>query len=306
MHVAVAIVAFQNVADVLGCLEALVTSTYADFEVVICENGGPAAYSALMAQTLEHLPGGQKVTRVLAPGNVGFAGGVNRCIEETPDADAWWVLNPDTAPHADALAKLVERLETGDCDAVGGTLQFPTGLIQSQGGHWRMSMARAVSIGRGRELGHALDQALVEARQNYLSGASMLVSRRFLAAAGPMREDYFLYCEEVEWCLRARAMGLRFGHAAGAIVTHHQGTTTGNPADVHGQARLPVYLNERNRLLLTYDVSPALVPLAGVFALALIFLRYARRGAWKQLRFAIQGWMAGLRNLRGKPDWVGA
>ena len=42
-----------------------------------------------------------------------------------------------------------------------------------------------------------------------LLGASV-VGRAMLDAVGPMRDDYFLYCEEVEWCLRAKAAGLRF------------------------------------------------------------------------------------------------
>jgi len=40
---------------------------------------------------------------------------------------------------------------------------------------------------------------------NYILGASMLIDGTFLSRAGHMRDDYFLYCEEVEWCLRARA-----------------------------------------------------------------------------------------------------
>ena len=47
MHVAVAIVGFRNAGDIVHCLAALGASTHTDFEVVICENGGAAAYQAL-------------------------------------------------------------------------------------------------------------------------------------------------------------------------------------------------------------------------------------------------------------------
>ena len=207
MHVAICIVGFRNADDILGCLEALSSSTHADFEVVICENGGATAHGRLLERLPPALPGGQAVRALLAPSNLGYAGGVNVCIEASRQADAWWVLNPDTLPSPSALAALVARLEIGDCEAVGDTIYLPDGRVQSHGGRWRPWLARAVSIGHGTRHGRGVDPAAVEARQNYLNGASMLVGRRFVEAAGLMREDYFLYCEEVEWCLRARAKG---------------------------------------------------------------------------------------------------
>src|SRR5829696_7856814 len=103
MHVAVVIVGFRNAEDVRGCLGALANSAYRHFEVVICENGGDQAFADLkdvVRATLQH---GQSVRAVMAPGNVGYAGGVNIGIREAPDADAFWVLNPDTAPEPEAL-----------------------------------------------------------------------------------------------------------------------------------------------------------------------------------------------------------
>ena len=97
---------------------------------------------------------------------------------------------------------------------------------------------------------------------------------------------------------------MRLGFAPDAHVLHYLGTTTGNPADVRAQGLMPVYLNERNRLLLTRDLFPALLGPAILLALLLIPLRFARRGAWKQMAYALHGWCAGIRNERGVPGWV--
>jgi GT2 family glycosyltransferase len=304
VHVAVVIVAYRNAEDVARCLGALTASTHADFEVVICENGGPAAYEALCAQVPSKLPGSQAVKRVAAPAHPGFAGGVNVGIRETPQADAWWILNPDTEPAPRALARMLERLQAGDCDAVGNSLHFPDGRVQSHGGRWRMALARAVSLGYGTPVDASVDAAAVERRQNYLNGASMLVGRAFVERAGLMREDYFLYCEEVEWCLRALGRGLRLGFAPGAAVVHHQGAATGNQGALANRSRLAVYLGERNRILLTRDVRPTLLPVAVPAALGLLALRYLRVGAWAQFGYALEGWLAGLRGERGPPRFA--
>jgi N-acetylglucosaminyl-diphospho-decaprenol L-rhamnosyltransferase len=306
LHVAVAIVSYRSAADVAECLHALAASRYADFEVVVCENGGPAAFSALQARVPSTLPTGQAVRLVLAERNLGYAGGVNRAMAAAPDADAWWVLNPDTHPDPEALGALVARLSQGDCAAVGGVVQMTTGQVQTYGGHWQRRLARAVSLGYGAPSSGEVDGLQIERRQNYLSGASMLVGRAFVAAAGPMREDYFLYCEEVEWCLRAAKAGMRLGFAPNAVVVHKQGTSTGADADLRGRSKLSVYLNERNRLLLSRDCFPGLLPLTVLTVLATLLVRFGKRRAWRQLGYAVQGWWAGVRNQRGIPDWMTA
>lgn len=304
MHVAVSIVGFRNADDIARCLEALEAGTYADFEVVICENGGPEAHAALALAVPARLRGGQGVEVVLAPGNLGFAGGVNLCLARAPAADAWWVLNPDTRPEPGALAAAVERLVAGDCDAVGGALYRPNGRIQAYGGLWRPWLARAVSIGIGRRLGEAVDAAAVERAQTFLNGAAMLIGRRFLDLTGPMREDYFLYCEEVEWCLRALERGARLGFAPSSLVLHEQGTTTGAGGHPARAPRMPTYLAERNRILVTRDRYPRRVALVSVAALGVLVLRCARHRAWRQLGYGLAGWWAGIRDERGPPRWI--
>jgi N-acetylglucosaminyl-diphospho-decaprenol L-rhamnosyltransferase len=97
---------------------------------------------------------------------------------------------------------------------------------------------------------------------------------------------------------------MRLGYAPDAVVLHYQGTTTGNPPDIRQRGRTPVYLNERNKILLTQDLFPARLPLVAVLALLVIFMRFGRRRAWRQLGYALAGWAAGLRGERGPPAWI--
>jgi hypothetical protein len=67
---------------------------------------------------------------------------------------------------------------------------------------------------------------------------------------------------------------------------------------------MPVYLDERNKILVTRDRFPARLIVAAGAAFMLLFLRFARRGAWAQLDYGLSGWLAGLRNERGPPPWL--
>ncbi|HVZ28243.1 MAG TPA: glycosyltransferase family 2 protein [Rhizomicrobium sp.] len=305
---AVAIVGFRNPDDIVRCLKALERSTHQDFEVVVCENGGQASFDALAAILPSTLEKGQKVSLIKSEKNGGYAGGVNICIKATPSADAWWVLNPDTEPMPASLERMVSRLGEGDVDAVGNTLLAENGSVQSHGGTWQRWLARAVSIGSGEGAGHGPSRRIIEKRQNYLNGASMLIGRRFRDRAGLMREDYFLYCEEIEWCIRAARHGLRLGFAEDAPVLHRKGTTTGfgrktaNPSGFRSDFSL--YLSHRNAVLLTRDCFPYCLAVAAPSALFLTLLRCRRQYSWPQLRVAFMGWLAGLRGERGVPSWM--
>jgi N-acetylglucosaminyl-diphospho-decaprenol L-rhamnosyltransferase len=300
-HVAIAIVGYNNTADIDSCIGAIAQSTYPDFEIVICENGSEETYQTLRDSFSAPLTGGQPVKVIKSPANKGYASGINQCIAASPSADAWWILNPDTEPTPAALAALVRRLEQGDVQAVGNTVYFPDGRVQSHGGAWRSWLARAVSIGSGSALETPPDAAAIERAQTYLSGASMLVSREFVQRTGSMPEEFFLYCEEIDWCLTAARKGLKLGFAPGAAVLHKQGTSTGRSMSPGTRSRLSVYLDERNKILITKDHFPFRLPIAGAAALLLLALRYLRKGALRQFAYALSGWCAGLLGRRGIP-----
>ncbi|KAF0112947.1 MAG: family 2 glycosyl transferase [Rhodospirillaceae bacterium] len=136
---------------------------------------------------------------------------------------------------------------------------------------------------------------------NYVNGAAMFVIRPFIEQVGLMDESYFLYCEEVDWCLRRGAW--RLGYAHESLVHHAHGATMGSNRDRRHRSRLSVYLDERNKLLLTRRFWPALYPLVVVVTL-LLTMQYAKAGAWANFRTALAGWYAGIGGQRGKPPWM--
>src|SRR3546814_20236555 len=89
---------------------------------------------------------------------------------------------------------LSERLGKGDCQAVGGIQYYGDGRVQSDGGTWRPWFARAVSIGHGRKLSDPIDPDAIESSINYITGASMLVSRAFRSEARRVGKECVSTC----------------------------------------------------------------------------------------------------------------
>jgi N-acetylglucosaminyl-diphospho-decaprenol L-rhamnosyltransferase len=303
MHVAVCIVGFRSPDEIGACLDALDQQTWSNFSVVICENGGERAFDELSARFGQRKVGAKPLCLMAAPDNPGYAAGVNRAISASGTAEAWWVLNPDTEPAPTCLAALVARMERDGVGIVGGSIVGADGRLQSCGGRWRSALARVESIGHGWPADTPVDAAAIEPYLDYQCGASMLVTRSVVDRVGLMREDYFLYCEEVEWCVRAKDAGFALGLAPDAIILHHQGSTTGSGGAVRRRSRLPIYLDERNKINIVRDLRPWQLWTAIPAALALAVLRYGKALAPRQMGYALSGWLAGVRNLRGKPAW---
>jgi N-acetylglucosaminyl-diphospho-decaprenol L-rhamnosyltransferase len=327
--ISVVIVSYGSADDLPALAAALERQSLRPTSIHICENAGRAAFERLVAtlggsssdrarassvassdKVVESVaiprPSGIAMTCHLASRNLGYAGAINACLGQLA-GEAWssiWIINPDAIPDDGALAALSDRLQAGGCGVVGGRVLFAeTGRVQTHGGAWRKWIARGLNIDFGASEDLTPDTAAIESRMDYVSGACMLVSRAFVDDVGPMNEDYFLYCEEVDWC--ARRGPFKLGFAAGAIIRHDHGKLIGSHRDRRRRSRLSVYLDERNKLLFTRRNHPAIYPLVALATLVLLW-QYLVHGAFRNFTHALSGWLAGVAGKTGVPDWFDA
>ncbi len=326
MSVVVIIIGFRRSADILACLGHLEEMREPDFAVHVCENGGDGSYRELVGAlqpmlSLDAAKGnaakpasiaesayfltrgtGRGVVLHRAVRNLGYAGGINAVlasIEQDPAWDAVWILNPDTEPYPDALLALRQRAEAGGYGIVGSRIVLKeSGRIQMYGGRWRTWMARGLNLGRGAPASATPDIEAIERETDYVCGASMYVTREFVRAVGKMEEGYFLYVEEVDWCFRRGR--LKLGYAHDSVILHEQGTTIGSASRRRERAPLSVYLDERNKLLFTRKFFPKRYPLV-VLSTLMLTTQYVAVGAFGNFRFALAGWLAGIRGELGQP-----
>jgi GT2 family glycosyltransferase len=162
-------------------------------------------------------------------------------------------------------------------------------------------IARGKSLGYGEPADASVDVEAVERQLQWISGAALYATRSFVATVGPMAEQYFLYCEDVDWCMRRGRFAL--GYAHNAVVQHAHGTTIGSATELDARSNLSIYLTERNNLLLTRAHFPLLYPIV-VFATFCLIFHYLIRGNRRIFAVAFRGWCAGLRGETGRPTRV--
>ncbi len=333
-EVGVLIVGFRNPEDVVTCLAALAEAESSpSFSVLICENGGEAAYDALVRELAAHSSNfvdapeilaksagvfvrarhmrfgasGPEVTVGEARENLGYAGGVNAWLRPLCNESGWsgvWVLNPDTAPEPGALAALVDYSKRRAKGMVGSRVMdmSQAGRLLMRGLKWRRLVSKTLCVDSDVPVSPAPVAAEVENRIDAPSGATFYITRDCIERIGVMDEEYFLYFEDIDWGVRAKACcGL--GYADNSVVPHIGGTTLGSAYSGDARSRLAVYLEFRNRLMFVRKRFPSWYP----WTIVITLLRSAEflvRGPRANFAVALQGIFAGLRGETGRPDHV--
>lgn len=258
-------------------------------------------YRALTALVVDNSPGddwqrvvdGRPLVVLSPPRNLGFAGGSNLALQRLACGRAQYalLLNNDATLDPRAVAALVDCAETDARIALVGAQVRGRGVQLDHG---------AVTFGPylvRRDQPRAAGPTDVE----WVSGCCLLVRLSALAHIGLLDEAFFLYGEDVEWCLRARLAGWRVVHEPRAVV-HHDADPPARPA-----ARRAYFL-ARNAILLARkhgNLRQRAATLAACAALPL--LSAARRLARREpLRPALWVWRGVVDGWLGRPPRLGA
>lgn len=296
----VVVVAFDSADVILECLESLFASRGAELAVVVVDNDSRDDTVARVTDwaagrlTLKQRAASPLTVEAVAkpldievtePGalptrdaaltllrsriNSGFAGGVNqglRVLERRADVAAFWVLNPDCVVPADTAAKYLAAMAEGPFGLLGCRTIYHDApdQIQTDGGYVNKltGVCSSANPGCDPRTTPLPDPATLD----YIGGANMVASREFLATAGYMVEDYFLYYEEVDWAARRGHLPLKL--VPDAIVYHHGGTSIGSGSHDRRPTPFSNYFNYRNRRMFAQRHLKGRAPIVTAYALA--------------------------------------
>ncbi len=197
----------------LACLESL---QGVDAEVVVLDN---ASEDGSAAAVRERFP---QVRLIEQRHRAGFGANHNTVIRATTGRYVY-ILNEDTtssdwgvermAAHLDAnprVAVLAPRLEYPDGMLQDSAWRFPTPAVAALG---VLTLSRAGVVQSGGGETRDVDWAMA---------AALLVRREALDEVGLFDEEFFIYSEETDLCLRLRCAGWRTQYFPSVTVVHHE------------------------------------------------------------------------------------
>ena len=249
----------------------------------IIDNASPDGSGARLQEVLAQKPYADRLRVILSDRNGGFGAGNNiglrAALELAEPPEYVYLLNPDATPLPGALQHMLAFMRaTPQAGVVGGLLVNQDGATEASFFRFPSFLSeieRAISFGPLHRLlkNHVLPLPTPQQPEavGWISGASFLVRLQTIENAGFFDETFFLYWEEIEWCHRIRATGVRIYALPEAKVMHIGSVSTGVDPDTRA---LPAYwYASRNHLFRTTGLAGNVTLLNLCVAMGLLLRR---------------------------------
>ncbi len=259
-HLLAVSVNFRTPDLVVRCLASLESERdrLGNLQAVVVDNASGDGSVERIRKALE-ARGWQAWVRVIeSPVNGGFAAGNNLALREAlgreRPPDHVLLLNPDTAVDPGAVLRLRSFLDAHPRAGIAGprtrvhgrvcstAFRFPGILNSLDDGLHFGPLTRLLS--RWQLAPPPRDEAHVT---DWVSGGCMLVRAAVFEEIGLLDEGYFLYFEEVDFCMRAKRAGWESWHVPEATILHDAGASTGASAGRELERPMPRYWFESRR-----------------------------------------------------------
>lgn len=254
-QVTIVIVNYEGQADTRECLMSLMDIKHSQFEVTILVVDNGSVQNFKLPKSLQK----KNIEVVRSQANLGFTGGNNLGMwyaRENYNPDYILLLNNDTTVDPSFLEAMVQFSKDHlDVGMIGSKIYFSKGrefhaasyslaekgkVIWFAGGS--IDWPNLVAFHRGvDEVDRGQFDHIFET--DFITGCSLLIPRTVFEKIGYLEKNYFLYLEDVDYCLRAQQAGFKLAICSESIVWHKNAGSSGGSG-----SETQVYYQTRNRL----------------------------------------------------------
>ena len=223
-YVTTVVVNWKLKEETFSCLQSLERLDL-PCHVIVADNGSQDGSAQYIAHRFP------RAELILLSSNIGFGAACNRAISQAlrdSTCEYVFLLNNDATIHPHALSELIKVAHAYPEAGIFGPKVYyrdDTGKIWYGGARRRWGVLAAADIGRGQVDG---DQFNTLREVDYVFGTAMLIRRSVFDRIGLFDERFFLYLEDLDFCIRAQATGFSLLFVPQAHVWH-----TGSASTAH-------------------------------------------------------------------------
>ncbi|MFN8545163.1 MAG: glycosyltransferase family 2 protein [Candidatus Binatia bacterium] len=220
-RVAVVILTWNRVDELIPCLESFKVLDYPNYEVIVLDNGSE---DDTVATTRQKFPW---VTLIENGSNLGFCRGNNVGLTYALEHgfDHVMLLNSDTLCTKTLLSELVRVLESDPRIGIVGAKNL---LMENPDFTW----GKYGIVTWGPMLVRTTGRFQPDDKRNdppmdvdWVIGNACMMRREALEKVGLFDEEYWQCNEDVDWCYRARKAGFRVVYVDTATILHKGGSS---------------------------------------------------------------------------------
>jgi len=278
-------VTYNSGDRIWACLRTLWPQLRAADEVFLVDN-------ASTDDGLRGIPDAFPTLQIIRnPRNVGYAAANNQALQ-LARGQYILLLNPDVILEPNALDIALAYLEAHpDVGILGPKILLPNGRLDPParrtfktastyvykltGLSWLFP--RHPQFGR-YYLSYLDDDQITDV--DAVVGAFLLIRRETAAQIGPLDERFFMYCEDEDWCWRARRAGWRVVYHPGVLAHHYKGSSArSRPFAMIYHWHRSIFLFHRKNIASRYPLAVNVPIYAGMGAslLATVGINVLRR-----------------------------
>lgn len=262
--VAIIVLNYKGIENTLSCLDSLrrVKSGSFKIEIIVVDNGSNDGSK----EALQNL---QDIHLIALEKNLGYSGGNNVGIKEAIKRGSQYilVLNNDTLVDPNFLIELVNGAKKGDI--ISPKIYFAKGFEFHKNRYKKSDLGKVIWYAGGKidwenVMGIHIGVDEVDNGQfsksmeiDYATGACTFVKREVFEKIGFFDEKYFLYLEDMDFCVRAKRAGFKIVFEPRAIIWHKNASSSGGSG-----SRIQDYYITRNRLLFSFKYAKLRTKLA--------------------------------------------
>lgn len=228
------IVNYNTFALTCKCIESIYQhTTHISFEIILVDN---ASSEVNPDKFLDSFP---DIKLLKSSTNLGFAKGNNLGILHA-QGQLILLVNSDTELKNNACKVLADYLQVhDDVGVVTCKLVYPDGRVQNncqRFPHWKISLLELLRVqkifkrwGQKKLLGpfFRYDELVVP---DWVWGTFFMFRKKDLAAFPNklLPDDFFMYGEDMQWCMEFKKQGLKIVYLPDGLVLHHLGGSSAN------------------------------------------------------------------------------
>ena len=222
------------------CIKSIFESSYKNLEVIVVDNDSKDGSPELLREQF-----GEKINLIMAGKNLGFSGanniGIRKAIED--GCDYVVLLNNDTLIDKNLISNMLNASKEENDAVISPKIYYYDNkdIIWSAGADMRWK--KGVTDQRGI---NQKDDGSYDKREKveFGTGCCLLIPSKVIKEVGYLADDYFLYYEDTDYCMRIREKGFNIVYEPTAVLYHKESASTGG-----NLSKLYIYYNTRNRLI---------------------------------------------------------
>lgn len=257
----IVIVNYRSARLTINCLDSLQDEVEAlgNVRVVVVDNNSGDRSVEEIESAIAIEEWGDWAAVLPCEHNGGFAYGNNQGIRPVLNSsdppDYFLLLNPDTLVRERSLKVLMDFMnDNPEVGIAGSRLEDPDRTPQCSAFKFHTLFSELDSALRLGMVSRLLNQWIIAPpvknvphQIDWVAGASMIIRREVLKEVGLMDEEYFLYYEEVDFCLQAKKAGWSCWYVPASRVVHLVGQSSGITNTKTPAKRRPKYWFDSRR-----------------------------------------------------------